>query len=73
MLESTPKLKKSDFIITENYHIRLKDSIASLLINKIKNNFRIKVPYKGKNYFYENILSDNVRNYRCLFQGKIIK
>ncbi|MCJ8306181.1 MAG: CRISPR-associated endonuclease Cas1 [Nitrosopumilus sp.] len=59
LLEST-KLKKLDFIITENYHIRLKDSVASLLINKIKNNFRIKVPYKGKNYFYENILSDNV-------------
>ena len=57
LLESTPKIKKSDFIITENYHIRLKDSVAHLLINKIKDNFRIKVPYKGKNYFYENILS----------------
>ena len=60
LLESTPKLKKSDFIITENYHIRLKDSIATLLINKIKDNFRIKVPYKGKNYFYENVLADNI-------------
>ncbi len=60
LLESTPKLKKTDFITTENYHIRLKDIIASLLIEKIKDNFRIKAPYKGKNYYYENILSDNI-------------
>lgn len=60
LLESTPKIKKSYFIITENYHIRLKDSIASLLINKIKDNFKIKAPYKGKNYYYDIILSDNI-------------
>ena len=60
LLESTPKIKKSDFITTENYHIRLKDSLASLLIDKIRDNFKIKVPYKGKNYYYENILSDNI-------------
>ncbi|MBS3921966.1 MAG: CRISPR-associated endonuclease Cas1 [Nitrosarchaeum sp.] len=60
LLESTPKIKKTDFIITENYHIRLKDSIASLLINKIKDNFKIKAPYKGKNYYYDIILSDNI-------------
>ena len=60
ILENTPKIKKSDFITTENYHIRLKDSIASLLIEKIRDNFKIKVPYKGKNYYYDIILSDNI-------------
>ncbi|TAK25114.1 MAG: CRISPR-associated endonuclease Cas1 [Nitrosarchaeum sp.] len=60
LLENTPKLKKSDFITTENYHIRLKDSLASLLIEKIRDNFKIKVPYKGKNYYYDVILSDNI-------------
>ncbi|MGC9123682.1 MAG: CRISPR-associated endonuclease Cas1 [Thermoplasmata archaeon] len=33
------KLKKSDFIVTENYHIRLKPKTTELLIEKIKNNF----------------------------------
>jgi CRISPR-associated protein Cas1 len=32
-------LKKSDFITTENYHIRLKPNTAKLLIEKIENNF----------------------------------
>ncbi len=54
------KLKKSDFILTENYNIRLKENTAKLLISKIKDNFRIKMPYKGKNFHYENILADNV-------------
>lgn len=54
------KLKKSDFILTENYNIRLKENTAKLLISKIKDNFRIKMPYKGKNFYYENILADNV-------------
>ena len=54
-------LKKSDFIVTENYHIRLKESIAKLLIEKIRINFNRKVPYKNKNYTYQNILYDNVQ------------
>ena len=57
--EYTPN--KSDFIITENYHIRLKENIAKLLIEKIRINFNRKAPYKGKNYTYQNILYDNVQ------------
>ena len=59
-LEKYPKLKKSDFILTENYNIRLKDTVASILIDKIKDNLNKKVPYKGKNYYYSNVLADNV-------------
>ncbi|MCH7647404.1 MAG: CRISPR-associated endonuclease Cas1 [Thaumarchaeota archaeon] len=55
-------LKKSDFIITENYHTRLKGNTASLLIDSMRFNFALKVPYKsGKNYQYSVILDDNVQ------------
>jgi CRISPR-associated protein Cas1 len=55
-------LKKSDFIITENYHTRLKENTASLLIDAIRFNFAIKMPYKsGKNYLYSVILEDNLQ------------
>lgn len=53
-------LKKSDFILTENYHIRLKSNTAKLLIEKIRNNFNYKVPYKKRNFAYQNILYDNI-------------
>jgi len=60
LLESEPKLKKNDFILTENYHIRLRETTAKRLIQKIKGNFNKKAPYKGKNYQYHNILYDNL-------------
>ena len=60
LLESQPKLKKNDFILTENYHIRLRETTAKKLIQKIKDNFNKKVPYKGKNYQYHNILYNNL-------------
>lgn len=59
-LENYPKLKKSDFVLTENYNIRLKDTAATLLIDKIKDNLNKKVKYRGKNYYYSNILYDNI-------------
>jgi len=33
-------LKKSDFISTENYHIRLRPNTAKLLVEKIKEQFQ---------------------------------
>lgn len=57
------KLKKSDFIITENYHIRLRENTAKMLVGKINQNFNLKVLYKDrKNHSYHNILVDNVQN-----------
>ncbi len=53
-------LKKSDFILTENYHIRLKLDTAKLLVEKIKSNFNGKVSYRKKHFAYQNILYDNV-------------
>ena len=65
-------LKKSDFIITENYHTRLRENTARLLIAKIRNNFAIKVPYKsGKNYLYSVVLEYNVQQLASHILGKI--
>lgn len=55
------KLKKSDFIITENYHVRLKERTAEMLIEKIRINFNKKIQYKDKSHSYEGVLLDNVR------------
>jgi len=55
------KLKKSDFITTENYHIRLKPKTAELLIDKIKNNFNQRYEFRNKQYALENIMFENIR------------
>ena len=65
------KLTKKDFLITENYNVRLKPKTAQLLIQKIKNNFNKKSPYKrNKNYSYQNILLDNVQILANFVSGK---
>ena len=56
------KIKKSDFIITENYHIRLGEDVAKRLIEKINSNFNAKYNYKnGKNYSYQIIPQDSLQ------------
>ena len=56
------KIKKSDFIIIENYHTRLGEGVAKLFIEKINSNFNSRSNYKnGKNYSYQIILQDNLQ------------
>ena len=56
------KIKKSDFIITENYHTRLGEDVAKLLIEKINSNFNLRYRYKNnKQYSYQIILQDNLQ------------
>jgi len=55
------KLKKSNFITTENYHIRLKPNTAELLIEKIKNNFNQRYEFRNKQYTLESIMFENIR------------
>ena len=56
------KIKKSDFIITENYHIILGEDVAKMLIEKINSNFNSRYNYKnGENYSYQIILQDNLQ------------
>jgi len=56
------KIKKSDFIITENYHTRLGEDVTKLLIKKINSNFNVRYNYKNnKQYSYQIILQDNLQ------------
>ena len=56
------KIRKSDFIITENYHTRLGEYVAKLFIEKINFNFNAKYNYKNnKQYSYQIILQDNLQ------------
>ena len=65
------KIKKSDFIITENYHTRLGEDIAKLLIEKINSNFNARYKYKNeKNYSYQIILQDNLQQLSNFIIGK---
>jgi CRISPR-associated protein Cas1 len=64
------KLRKRDFLVTENLHIRLREKTAKLLIEKIKLNFNNRAYYKGANFTYENILYDNVNILANFIIGK---
>lgn len=55
------KLKKSDFVVTENYHIRLKEQTAKALVEKIRLHRNIKAVFKGRNATYQTILHRNVQ------------
>jgi CRISPR-associated protein Cas1 len=64
------KLKKSDFVVTENYHIRLKENTAKALIEKIKLNMNAKAAFKGRNATYQTILFANVHGLAHFVFGK---
>ena len=68
--KSETKLKKSDFITTENYHIRLRPKTARLLIERIKENFNRRYEFKNKQYTLDNILYENVRLLSRYLLGK---
>jgi CRISPR-associated protein Cas1 len=68
------KSKKSDFIVTENYNIRLREKTAKLLISKIKEVMNSRAVYKNANFTYQNILFNNIRtiaNYIICKQDKL--
>jgi CRISP-associated protein Cas1 len=64
------KLKKSHFIVTENYHIRLKEQTAKALIEKIKLNMNTKAAFKGRTATYQTILYNNVQALANFVIGK---
>jgi hypothetical protein len=53
----------TDFIVTENYHLRLKPATAKILIEKISLSFDAAMNYKTKNHTDQNILFD--KDLRC--------
>ena len=65
------KLRKKDFLVTENYNTRLREKASKILIDKIKNNFNIKVSYKrNRNHSFQNILLDNTQMLSNFISGK---
>jgi CRISPR-associated protein Cas1 len=48
-------------MVTENYHIRLKEQTAKTLIEKIKLNMNAKAAFKGRNATYQTILFSNLQ------------
>ena len=64
------KLKRSDFITTENYHIRLKPETAKMLIEKIKENFNKRYEFRNKQYALDVIMFENVRELNRYISGK---
>ena len=65
------KLKKSDFITTENYHIRLKPEAAKMLIEKIKDNFNKRHVFRNKQYALNVIMFENIRELSRYISGKV--
>lgn len=55
------KGKKSDFIITEYYNIRLSERISKLLLEKFKLNLNKKYIYNGKQCAFETIIYGSIR------------
>lgn len=57
------KIKKTDFIVTENYNIRLRESGAKMLIEKVRILFNSTAKFNGRNYSYRNILYENIAGF----------
>jgi CRISPR-associated protein Cas1 len=66
-------LKKSDFITTENYHIRLKPDTAKKLIEKIQGNFNKRYEFRNKQHTLENIMFENIRELSKYVLGKAME
>jgi len=50
------EFKKSDFVLTENYNLRLKPQSTRRLIEKVNAEFISKVEYKGKSWEWSGII-----------------
>jgi CRISPR-associated protein Cas1 len=53
--------RKRDFIMTENYHIRLRPAVARALIERLSANLNRKVRLKGRSMSYETIVTETAR------------
>jgi CRISPR-associated protein Cas1 len=64
-------LRKSDFIVTENYHIRLREKAAKMLIEKTSINFnKVSRLETGRNSSYQTILFNCVQSLANFIAGK---
>ncbi|MHB1830016.1 MAG: CRISPR-associated endonuclease Cas1 [Candidatus Micrarchaeaceae archaeon] len=63
-------LKKSSFIVTENFHIRLREDTAKMLIDKLRMNFNDTTPHRNVNYKNQVLIFENLRALSNHLQGK---
>ena len=54
--------RKKDFIVTENYHVRLRPTAAKALIDRFSANMNRKVSVGGRNYSFETLVEEAARN-----------
>jgi CRISPR-associated protein Cas1 len=53
--------RKKDFVVTENYHIRLRPIAAKGLIDRFSANMNRKVTVGGRNYAYDTLVQEAAR------------
>jgi CRISP-associated protein Cas1 len=53
--------RKADFIVTENYHVRLRPSAAKALMERFSANLNRKVTVKGRNFAFETLVDESAR------------
>jgi CRISPR-associated protein Cas1 len=53
--------RKGDFIVTENYHLRLRPVAAKALIERFAANMNRKVAVGGRNFAYETLIQEAAR------------
>ncbi len=53
--------RKRDFIVTENYHLRLRPTAAKVLIDRFSANLNRKVPVAGRSFAYETLVLEAAR------------
>lgn len=64
------KLKKSDFITTENYNIRLRPETAKMLLDRIRINLNAKKLYMSKNVSLDTLYMHNTGTSIILIFGE---
>ena len=53
--------RKRDFIVTENYHVRLRPTAAKALIERFSANLNRKVSVAGRSFAYETLVLETAR------------
>jgi CRISPR-associated protein Cas1 len=53
--------RKADFIVTENYHVRLRSTAAQVLMDRLSANLNRKVKVDGRSMAYETAISETAR------------
>ena len=64
--------RKADFVVTENYHVRLRPKAAKALMDRLSANMNRKVTLGARNYSYETLVLEAARKLaRALLNPKI--